>query len=190
MLRLREIMTRDVVTVGPEATLREAMELLATRHLGGAPVVRGGTVVGIVTSNDLMGLAAALPGVPRQRDAVPDDEPLDDAPPRVDDDAPAAWFTDMWDDAGAEVVERLAQSEGPEWNSLEEHTVEEAMTREPVETLPSSARVDEAADLMRRRGIHRLLVVDDGALVGIVTTTDVVRAVAEGKVVRERFVFG
>ena len=41
MLRLRDIMTTDVVTVSPESTIREAMELFASRHISGAPVVAG-----------------------------------------------------------------------------------------------------------------------------------------------------
>jgi len=39
MLRLQDIMTRDVVTVSPELTLRDAMELLTSLHISGAPVV-------------------------------------------------------------------------------------------------------------------------------------------------------
>ena len=50
MLALRDIMTADVVTVSPQTTLREAMELLAQRHLSGAPVVSGGELVGVVSA--------------------------------------------------------------------------------------------------------------------------------------------
>ena len=41
MLRVRDIMSTDVVTVGPQTTIREAMELLTQRHMSGAPVVSG-----------------------------------------------------------------------------------------------------------------------------------------------------
>jgi len=43
MLRLRDIMTTDALTVSPETTVREAMELLARHHVSDAPVVSGGT---------------------------------------------------------------------------------------------------------------------------------------------------
>jgi CBS domain-containing protein len=60
-----EIMTKTVVTISPDATLREAAELLAFRRVSGAPVLDAdGTVVGIVTESDLMNEAkkrAALP---------------------------------------------------------------------------------------------------------------------------------
>ena len=39
--KVREWMTSDVVSVAPGLTLRSAAELLATRHIGGAPVVAG-----------------------------------------------------------------------------------------------------------------------------------------------------
>jgi len=41
MLRLRDIMTTDALTVTPETTVREAMELLARHHVSDAPVVGG-----------------------------------------------------------------------------------------------------------------------------------------------------
>ncbi len=47
--------------------------------------------------------------------------------------------------------------------------------------MPSTAPVKEAAKQMVKHSIHRVLVIDDGALAGIVTTSDIVRAVAQGK---------
>ena len=67
MLRLRDIMTTDVLTVSPELTIRDAMALLSTRHVSGAPVVASGKVVGVLSGTDLLEFAAALPGVPSQR---------------------------------------------------------------------------------------------------------------------------
>ena len=54
MLRLRDIMTTDVVSVPPDATLREVAEVLAERQVSGAPVVDGGRVVGVITATDLV----------------------------------------------------------------------------------------------------------------------------------------
>ena len=60
MLRLRDIMTRDVVSAAPDMTIRDAMELLSERHVSGAPVVDGGKVVGIFSATDLLDLLADL----------------------------------------------------------------------------------------------------------------------------------
>jgi len=43
----------DPITVSPEATIRQVLELTKARGISGMPVVRGKQVVGIVTSRDL-----------------------------------------------------------------------------------------------------------------------------------------
>jgi CBS domain-containing membrane protein len=56
-----EVMSRDVVTVAPDATLGEAAALLLGRRIGCLPVVKpDGTLLGLVTETDLM-RAAFLP---------------------------------------------------------------------------------------------------------------------------------
>ena len=50
-----EAMTRTVVTVRPDMPAAEALGLLRGKGIGGAPVVRDGRVVGIVTVSDLAG---------------------------------------------------------------------------------------------------------------------------------------
>ena len=60
MLRIREIMTRDVITATPDMTLQDAMEILAERHVGALPVVEGGVVVGIFSATDLLSYISEL----------------------------------------------------------------------------------------------------------------------------------
>src|SRR3954469_19390506 len=43
----------DPITVGPEATIREVLELTRAKNISGVPVVRDGKAVGIVTHRDL-----------------------------------------------------------------------------------------------------------------------------------------
>ena len=50
---VRDIMTRNVTTVTPELPLREAIDVLVTNHVSGAPVVQNERVVGIVSATDL-----------------------------------------------------------------------------------------------------------------------------------------
>src|SRR5215510_13878698 len=54
MLRLRDIMTTDVLPVSPETSVRDAMELLARHHVSGAPVIANHQLVGVVTTTDLL----------------------------------------------------------------------------------------------------------------------------------------
>ena len=47
-------MIYDPVTINPEATVKDALDLMAEYHIGGIPVVDGeGKLVGIVTNRDL-----------------------------------------------------------------------------------------------------------------------------------------
>ena len=193
MLRLRDIMTTDVITVGPETPVREALELFARSHVGGAPVVSNGRVVGVVSANDLMKLAAALPGLPQPGDEREDaslwaETPIEDDVEREAEPA-SAYFSELWDDAGPEVFERVFAADAPNWNVLEEHDVSEAMTRPPLVTFPPGTPVVTAAAAMAERGIHRVLVMDAERLLGIVSAFDITRAVADGRLVRRVFAF-
>ncbi|HEX9878845.1 MAG TPA: CBS domain-containing protein [Candidatus Binatia bacterium] len=47
-------MTRDPMTVRPESTLEEASKLLLKHKFGGLPVVDGDTLVGIITTSDIL----------------------------------------------------------------------------------------------------------------------------------------
>ena len=186
-------MSTDVVTVTPETTIREAMEVLARRHMSGAPVVSGEKLVGIVTANDLMAFSAAMPGVPTERETR--DEWIELAQPSVADEVEAeaepssAYFADLWEDAGADVAERFADIGSPEWNALEEYDVSEVMTHAPLSTLSPDDEAETAADLMRRNAIHRVLVTEGDRLVGVVSSLDIARAAADHRFHTRTYVF-
>ena len=189
MLALKNIMTRDVVTVSPELSVRDAMALLTSQHITGAPVVAQGKVVGVVSLTDLAEFAASIPGVPTER-TLPEgweepDEPIEWLP---DEEPPSAYFSQLWEDAGAEVTERLDATTSPEWNVLAEHTVSEAMNRTIV-SMPGSTSVEDAAEMMQRAGIHRVIVMEGPKMVGVVTTKDISDAVADQRLTRRVFVF-
>ena len=64
---------------------------------------------------------------------------------------------------------------------LDDRFAVERMMRRPPVTARAHTTVAEAAETMARAGIHALPVVDaDDALVGIVTTTDIMRAALDG----------
>lgn len=50
-----QIMTKAVVTVGPDLSLKEAISLLLRHHISGMPVVdNSGKLVGIITEQDII----------------------------------------------------------------------------------------------------------------------------------------
>jgi CBS domain-containing protein len=132
MLCAKDIMTRDVFTVEPESTIREAMELLYSSHLSGAPVVSGTSVVGVISMSDIADLLVNVP------------EPI-----TIDGDS-----------------------------LLDERMVGDAMTRDVISVTPETS-VRVIAGIMRERSVHRILVMEDRKLCGIVSALDIARAVDE-----------
>jgi acetoin utilization protein AcuB len=55
-LRVEEIMTRTVVTIGPTSPVEEAARLMLQDKIGALPVLDEGKLVGIVTETDVLGL--------------------------------------------------------------------------------------------------------------------------------------
>ena len=51
---IREIMTRDVVSVGPDLSAQEAARIMVAERFGALPVEEKGKTVGIVTETDLL----------------------------------------------------------------------------------------------------------------------------------------
>lgn len=51
---VEEAMTYNVVTIGPQASIREAAERLRKQRFGALPVVEGHKVVGIITRSDVL----------------------------------------------------------------------------------------------------------------------------------------
>jgi CBS domain-containing protein len=53
-IKVREAMTRNVVTVAPHTTALEAAQIMRERRIGCLPVVDENGVVGIITESDLL----------------------------------------------------------------------------------------------------------------------------------------
>jgi CBS domain-containing protein len=64
---------------------------------------------------------------------------------------------------------------------LEETPVRDIMTPRPL-LIESTAELEEAARHMLYADVHRLFVEENGVLVGVISQTDIVRAVATGKI--------
>jgi acetoin utilization protein AcuB len=130
---VRDKMTRDVITITPDQSLRMAKERLRKHGIRRLPVVRDGKLVGIVTDRDV-----------RQ-----------------------AWASPA---ASLSTHELLYL--------FDRVTVEEVMTPHPLTVTPETPLL-EAARLLHDRRIGGLPVVEGGAVVGIITETDLLGAFIE-----------
>ena len=172
MLKVKDIMQREVLAVAPELTLREMVEILTRHKVSGAPVVAGDKVVGVTSAMDILEF---------QEDTASAGGGGVSSPPRkFEGGAPASeFFSEMWEPSEIDALDQMTE-DSVAWDRLSEYTVADVMTRD-ILSRPSDTTIRDAARYMLDASVHRLLVIDAGRLEGIVTTTDIVRAVAEGK---------
>jgi signal-transduction protein with cAMP-binding, CBS, and nucleotidyltransferase domain len=68
--RISQVMSKDLVTVGPGTSLREAAKVMADRWIRHLPVLDGGRLVGILSQRDLAGVLAGALNEPEALEAL------------------------------------------------------------------------------------------------------------------------
>jgi len=150
MLKAKDIMVKDVVTVKPQTTVEELARILMDKKISGAPVVDDmGELVGIVTENDLIKKETRLhiPTVVRIFDAFVYLE----SSKRFEDDLRKMVAQKVGDICSTDVV-----------------------------TVSEEATVTEIATIMSEQGIHHIPVMTGDKMVGIVGKEDIIRAMTRG----------
>jgi CBS domain-containing protein len=176
MVKVRDIMQRDLVTVRPEATIRELVRVLTARGISGAPVVDDrGSVVGVVSAGDVLRFAASDLEIPVGDTGRMDEEGVTDAS-EGDGDVDHA-FLDYFLGGGEPLGAIL------DLNSLSDSGFDRVQVRDVMTPAIFRVRADaslhDLARFLTCAGIHRALVMERGRLAGLVSAMDVVRAVSE-----------
>jgi CBS domain-containing protein len=145
MLTAGNVMTRDIITVKKETTIRELAELFTQHRISSAPVVDdNGEMIGIVTETDLIEQDKNL--------HIPTVISLFD------------WVIYLESDKKFE----------KELNKMTGQTVGEIYTQK-VETVTPATPVSDVADIMSSRKINSIPVVEGNKVVGIVARIDLIR---------------
>jgi CBS domain-containing protein len=145
----KDVMQSQVVTLSPNDPLHTVQRLFYEEGIHGAPVVdEQGRVLGIITSTDILRAAAEA------------DDGERGEPSYYREDVDISVFS--WGDMSESFKERL-----------QDVIVSDFMT-EGVIHVGSDTPIPQIARALREHRIHRLLVVDNGALRGIVTTFDLI----------------
>ena len=55
-LKVKDVMTKDVITISPDVNVIDAVKLMAESKISGIPVVKGDKIVGIITEADILNL--------------------------------------------------------------------------------------------------------------------------------------
>ena len=145
MLKAKDIMTTEILTVTPETEIAQAARLLLENRINGAPVVNAaGKLVGILCQSDLIAQQKSIP-LPSLFTLLDGYIPLTSSK-RLD-----------------KEVAKIAATK-----------VAEAMTPNPTTVDPETG-IEKVAALMLEKKFHTLPVVDAGKLVGILGKEDVLR---------------
>lgn len=150
-MRALDVMTTDVITVDPEMTVQSLAALLAERGISGAPVVDA---------------AGNLVGIISEGDLLHRAEIGTARRHRV---RRRSWWLDHF---ASDLARDYVKSHG--------RTVKEIMTREVV-TVTEDTDLAEVASLLEARRIKRVPVMHDGKVVGIISRSNIVRAVGATK---------
>lgn len=178
MLTVRDIMQTDVTTAATDMSVRHLTRLLSDADVSGMPVVdRAGALQGVVSATDVVRFASEDGGVQVSRTGVRASHLVQD--PDVDDEEEVADPFGFFLPEDSPVNTRLALQQVTE-NRFDTVTVEEIMTPVTFSVEPGIT-LEELAGFLVRGRIHRAVVVEDGRLVGIVTSGDVLQAVADGR---------
>ncbi len=142
-MRVSDIMTRQVITISPDATVGQAAQTMLERNVSCLPVVdAGGRLIGILTHTDFGLHPQYLPLAGR-------------------------LYTLLGRWASPKTLEEVAQG-------LRSVPVREVM-QNPVVTAREDMTLADAAERMLRHRVHRLPVVRDGHVVGIVSRHDLLK---------------
>lgn len=145
-MKVKDIMTRDVVTVTEEDTVERAANILNEKGLTGLPVVDDNNLVkGIITEGDLMRRISKIDG-PSYIEILGGIFPLE---------------------SKSDFADRLKKSMG--------YMVKDMMSEEVI-TIIEEDSLENAATLMVKEKVKRLPVVDEiGRLLGIISRRDVMK---------------
>ena len=178
MTLVRDLMQVDLFTIPPVASVADLVRLLDQHGITGVPVVDADELlVGIVTLRDVLRLSRDLSDVPEAvRWGLGTHGVADEATAFLDEPVEGELIAYYLTPRGKIVDVRDRIRSLPE-GVFDGYAVEDIMTPAPI-TIGPDEGIAALARLLLNRGIHRALVVESGQLLGIVTTTDLLRAIA------------
>lgn len=152
-----DLMHRDPSVASPSWTAAELERAFFSEQCSGFPVVRKGELVGVVSRSDVLRRMAA----DRSREGELSD-----------------FFREY---VGPQLVDE-AEIQREETHALAEHlagcTVADLMSP-PTYVVDATTPIEEVARLLVQHHIHRVPVVSNGSLVGIISSLDLVAVLAE-----------
>lgn len=149
-----DLMTKSVVSVGPDTPLLEVYRTFVTEQIHGAPVVDDEErVIGVVSSSDLLRAAE------EERDTAM---------------ASSEYLRDLVEFSGPDWGRGLTDFQ----DRLTQLSVADVMTAVAV-TVRRDTPIAQVARTLREHGIHRAWVEENGQLCGVISTFDLLPLVEQ-----------
>jgi len=153
-----QVMRRNVHTVPATLPLRQLERTFVEAGVSGFPVLEGDQLVGVVSRTDVIRqLLLERETAERTSDFYFDAEGFHEQPPQ----------------SLADIADRVGER-------FEQLTVRDVMRSELIAVSPDQP-LKAVAETLVDRHIHRVLVTQEGRLVGVVSTTDFARLYAQGR---------
>ncbi|TKJ34146.1 MAG: hypothetical protein CEE38_18970 [Planctomycetes bacterium B3_Pla] len=185
-IKVAQIMSSPADSIGPDLSVLDASGIMDTKHIRRLPILEGGQLVGIVTQTDL---ARALTSYGIWKDVT---EIMSSDIAAIQTKATVAEAVEIMKSRNISCIVAL---EGNEVQGIiterdvlkgivalkkdPAHIKVETVMSSPVITIPTSYSVFSARKIMDKRRVRRLVAMDDEQLCGIVTQTDIFRAVKQ-----------
>ncbi len=149
MLKVKDVMTKEVISVQFDMSVKELAHVLFDNRINGVPVIdKDSRLIGVVTKRDLIDQKKKfhLPTIITFLDSV------------------------FMIDRNNKVEKEIQKMTGT--------TVEDICSRDPV-TLSPEVGLDEAATVMADKNIYTLPVMEDDKLVGIIGKQDILKSITK-----------
>ncbi len=155
-MKVKEIMSREFATIGPDTTVKEAARLMAERDLSALPVVENGNLKGIVAEGDFLRLIEEK-YTPVDMTILP---------------TPFDYLIELPIRTGLELHE-ISRS----FRDVADMAVKDIMVKKVITTTPDED-VSEVAFLMQKHRIDQLPVIENGQIVGMIDRSDIIKGMA------------
>jgi len=183
-MSVADVMSASVQSVSPELSILDAGKLMSDRHIRRLPVLEHGKLVGVVTQTDLVrvlttyGMWRDVAGIMNSRVAVVQETATVAEAAKVMAERDISCVVGLNDKEVVGILtERdllkrvLAEQRDPAETSMKD------VMSSPVKSVPANYSVFSAGRIMEKMSIRRLVVMDNEGLQGIVSQTDIFKAV-------------
>lgn len=153
-MKVKEIMTKDLITITPDANIPEIVKKMSKNEISGLPVVEGNKIVGMVTESDIMELLEFHD------------------------------FGNYMLPIPFDVIEAIMEMRSEideikqDFDNLKSAKAKDVMTKKLITTNPEDHVTKVSQDMMENN-INRIPVIENDKLVGIVARSDVLKALSK-----------